>query len=137
MYSGKSKHGGIYKRRTVGNRKNAKDNHPPLRMSLPVSPMSSERTRKSSACDIREGYEMASDHMDVTLHRASAKGCTSEEMVEEICDRKSDTNMHTTGSSIDNAVSDMTLKVEYAEQKQEVSGCTFPLGVSSSGSSGI
>nr|GMD31859.1 uncharacterized protein LOC109155713 [Ipomoea batatas] len=128
VIKGKSKHGGIYKRRSVGNRKNAKDNHPPLRMYLPV-------TRKSSASGIREGYEMASDRMDVTSHLASAKGYASREMVNEICDPKSDTNMHTTSRAIDNAVSDTALNDEYAEQKQDP-GCTSPFGGSSSGSSG-
>nr|GMD33382.1 uncharacterized protein LOC109155713 [Ipomoea batatas] len=135
VIKGKSKHGGIYKRRSVGNRKNAKDNHPPLRMYLPVTPMSSERTRKSSASGIREGYEMASDRMDVTSHLASANGYASREMVNGICDPKSDTNMHTTSRAIDNAVSDTALNDEYAEQKQDP-GCTSPFGVSSSGSSG-
>ncbi|XP_019158882.1 PREDICTED: uncharacterized protein LOC109155713 [Ipomoea nil] len=127
VIKGKSKHGGIYKRRNVGNRKNAKDNHPPLRMYLPVTPMSLERTRKSSVSGIREGYEMASDRMDVTFHLASAKGYASREMVNEICDPKSDTDMNTTSSSIDNAVSDTALKDP---------GCTSPFGGSSSGSSG-
>ncbi|XP_031091686.1 uncharacterized protein LOC115996554 isoform X1 [Ipomoea triloba] len=135
VIKGKSKHGGIYKRRSVGNRKNAKDNYPPLRMYLPVTPLSSERTRKSSGCGIREGYEMASDRMDETFHLPSAKGYASREMVSETCDPKSDTNMHTTSSSIDNAVSGTALKDEYAEQKQDP-GCTSPFGGSSSGSSG-
>ncbi|XP_031091689.1 uncharacterized protein LOC115996554 isoform X2 [Ipomoea triloba] len=83
VIKGKSKHGGIYKRRSVGNRKNAKDNYPPLRMYLPVTPLSSERTRKSSGCGIREGYEMASDRMDETFHLPSAKGYASREMKQD------------------------------------------------------
>ncbi|CAH9126928.1 unnamed protein product [Cuscuta epithymum] len=111
VIKGRSKPGGLYKRRNVGIRK-TEGNHFPLMVPSPVARESWERNcRNSSVCELRE-------------------------RVEDTCDHVPDTNMNRTCFSIENVVSDEALLDGSAGQRQEDPECTTTFDGSSSRSSG-
>nr|GMC76852.1 uncharacterized protein LOC109187786 isoform X2 [Ipomoea batatas] len=119
---GKSKHGGVYKRRNVGVTSNSLGIDPPVKMARTSSPPSGMRNRAPLG-----GYGMASD--------ISQKGCAFRDRTERICDHISEkTNIPTVGKDV--AASEKKFSDEFSEQKPQDSGFTSSFRCLSSRSTG-
>lgn len=111
IYSGKSKHGGVYKRRNVGVTSNSLDIDPPMKMARTLSPPSGMRNGMPSVSEMLGGYGMASEGMTFS------RDCASREITERICDHISDIDIPTVGKDV--AASEKKFSDEFSEQKPE------------------
>lgn len=120
MYSGKSKHGGVYKRRNVGVTSNSLGIDPPVKMARTSSPPSGMRNRTPLVCETQGGYGIMA----------------SIDRTERICDHISEkTNIPTVYKDV--AASEKKFSDEFSEQKPQDSGFTSSFRCLSSRSTGI
>ncbi|XP_031105989.1 uncharacterized protein LOC116010644 isoform X1 [Ipomoea triloba] len=104
---GKSKHGGVYKRRNVGVTSNSLGIDPPVKMARTSSPPSGMRNRTPLVCETQGGYGIMA----------------SRDRTERICDHISEkTNIPTVGKDV--AASENRISDEFSEQKPQDSGFT-------------
>lgn len=116
---GKSKHGGVYKRRNVGVTSNSLGIDPPVKMARTSSPPSGMRNRTPLVCETQGGYGIMA----------------SIDRTERICDHISEkTNIPTVYKDV--AASEKKFSDEFSEQKPQDSGFAPSFRCLSSRSSG-
>lgn len=135
--TGKSKSGGVYRRQSVGIKEIVRDNHPPSKKSDALCLVSGNTIKLSSDSKVRGGFEVASDHMTMTLPLASVKGLNSTETGKEISNHIIKTDVAAAGISINIAASDTSLSVDCVGQNQADLRNTFSVCDLQSDSHGI
>nr|GLL22848.1 uncharacterized protein LOC109187786 isoform X2 [Ipomoea trifida] len=116
---GKTKHGGVYKRRNVGVTSNSLGIDPPVKMARTSSPPSGMRNRTPLVCETQGGYGIMA----------------SRDRTERICDHISvKTNIPTVYKDV--AASEKKFSDEFSEQKPQDSGFAPSFRCLSSRSSG-